>query len=177
MALYELNGVKVRTPGPGKYWVAEDATVIGNVEIGEDVSIWFGAVVRGDNDLITIGPGSNIQDDCVLHVDPGFPIHIGEGVAIGHKAMLHGCAIGDGTLIGMGAIVLNGAVIGEQCLIGANTLVGEGKVIPPRSLVLGSPGKVVREMTEKDLARIAKGPAIYRKRWREYVATFKRQLE
>jgi len=177
MALFELNGVKVRTPGPGRYWVAEDASVIGNVEIGEDVSIWFGSVVRGDNDLITIGAGSNIQDDCVLHVDPGFPIHIGEGVAIGHKAMLHGCTIGRGTLIGMGAIVLNGAVIGEDCLIGANTLVGEGKIIPARSMVLGSPGKIVREMTEKDMARIAKGPGIYRQRWREYAASLKRQEE
>lgn len=175
MALYELDGVKVKTPGPGRFWVADDAVVVGNVEIGDDVSIWFGSVVRADNDAIRIGAGSNIQDGCVLHVDPGFPIDIGENVAIGHKVMLHGCTIGRGTLIGMGSIIMNGARIGEQCLIGANTLIPEGKVIPDRSMVMGAPGKIVREMTDADLARIAKGPGNYHRNWPKYAATLRLQ--
>jgi len=175
MALYELDGVRVKTPAPGTFWVAEDATVIGNVEIGEDVSIWFGSVVRGDNDKITIGKGSNIQDCCCLHVDPGFPIVIGESVSVGHMVTLHGCTIRDGALIGMGAIILNGAVIGEGCLIGANSMIPEGKVIPPNSVVMGAPGKVVREVTEADRPRVTRGAVAYRAKWRQYAAGFKRQ--
>jgi carbonic anhydrase/acetyltransferase-like protein (isoleucine patch superfamily) len=175
MAIYELDGVKVKTPGAGRFWVAEDAIVVGNVELGDDVSIWFGSVVRGDNDHIKIGNGSNVQDGCVLHVDPGFPIHIGENVGIGHKVMLHGCTIGNGSLIGMGSIIMNGAVIGEQCLIGANTLIPEGKVIPPRSLVFGAPGKVVRELTDADLPKITRGPEFYKRNWRKYAAGLRRQ--
>jgi carbonic anhydrase/acetyltransferase-like protein (isoleucine patch superfamily) len=176
MSIYELDGVKVKTPGPDKFWVADSAVVIGNVEIGEDASIWFHTVVRADNDKITLGAGSNIQDGCVLHVDPGFPIVIGENTGIGHKVMLHGCTIGKGCLIGMGAIIMNGAVIGDECLIGANTLIPEGKVIPPRSLVMGAPGKVIRAMTDEDVTRIAKGPANYRRNWRKYAASMKPQL-
>ena len=175
MALYELDGVKVQTPGPGRFWVAENAIVIGNVEIGDDVSIWFGTVVRGDNDRIKIGAGSNIQDLCMLHVDPGFPIDIGENCGIGHKVILHGCTIGRGSLIGMGSIIMNGAVIGEGCLIGANTLISEGKTIPPRSLVMGAPGKVVRELTEADLPRVSRGIDFYRRNWRKYSVGLKRQ--
>jgi carbonic anhydrase/acetyltransferase-like protein (isoleucine patch superfamily) len=175
MPLYELNGVRVTTPASGNYWVAETATVIGKVEIGEEVSIWFGSVVRGDNDTIRIGAGSNIQDNCVLHVDPGFPIDIAEGVTIGHRALVHGCSIGRSTLIGMGAVILNGARIGEECLIGANTLIPEGKVIPARSLVMGSPGKVVRQLTDEDLPRIQRGPQNYLRNWRLFQTTLKRQ--
>lgn len=176
MGLFRLDDESVRTPGEGRYWVAPNATVIGKVHIGEDASIWFNAVVRGDNDPIEIGTGSNIQDGCVLHTDPGFPMVIGPDCTIGHMVMLHGCKIGRGSLIGIGSIILNGAVIGEGCLIGAHTLIPEGKQIPPRSVVMGSPGKVIRETTETDIARIRAGAEHYRKRWRRYAQGFAAQL-
>ena len=176
MALYELDGVTVKTPGPGRFWVAEDAVVVGNVEIGDDVSIWFGSVVRGDNDVIRIGAGSNVQDGCVLHVDPGFAIDIGKNCTIGHKVLLHGCTIGQGSLIGMGSIIMNGVKIGEQCLIGANTLIPEGKVIPPRTMVFGAPGKIVRELTETEVVRINETAGNYQRNWRKYAAGMKRQV-
>jgi carbonic anhydrase/acetyltransferase-like protein (isoleucine patch superfamily) len=149
MAIYRFDRY---TPSvaPDAY-VAEGATVLGRVTLGAKASVWFGASVRGDNDDIVIGAGSNVQDGAVLHVDPGFPMKIGERVSIGHQVMLHGCTIGDGALIGIQAIVLNGAMIGEQCLVGAGALVTEGKRFPPRSLILGAPAKMVRELTEKDL--------------------------
>lgn len=175
MAIYELEGVKVKTPASGKFWVADTAAVIGNVELGEDVSIWFGSVIRGDNDSIRIGNGSNVQDCCCLHVDPGFPIVIGESVSVGHCVTLHGCTIGNGALIGMGAIILNGAVIGEGCLIGANAFIPEGKVIPPNSVVMGAPGKVVREVSEADRPRVSRGAVAYRGKWVQYKAGLKRQ--
>lgn len=133
-------------------YVAPGAMVIGNVELSTQVSIWFNAVLRGDNDLITVGEGSNIQDGCVLHVDNGHPITIGRRVTVGHKVILHGCTVGDGSLIGMNAVVLNDAVIGKNCLIGANALVTEGMQIPDNSLVLGSPAKVRKELDAKALA-------------------------
>jgi len=147
MALYELDGTKPTLPN-GFYWVAPNATVIGQVKIGLDVSIWFGTVIRGDNEPIEIGEGSNIQENCMLHTDPGFPISIGTGCTIGHKAMIHGCSIGDNSLIGMSATVLNGAVIGKNCLIGAGALIPPGKIIPDNSLVMGMPGKVIKELDE-----------------------------
>ena len=131
------------------HFVAPGAALIGNVTIGRDVSVWFNAVLRGDNDIITIGNGTNIQDGAVLHVDPGVPLTIGERVTIGHKAMIHGCTIGDGSLIGMNAVVLNNAVVGKHCLIGANALVTENMLIPDNSLVLGSPAKVVKAVSEQ----------------------------
>lgn len=170
MGLFRLDDVSVRTPGEGRYWVAPNAIVLGNVHIGEDASVWFNAVIRGDNETVEIGTGSNIQDGCVLHTDPGFPMVIGPDCTIGHMVMLHGCKIGRGSLIGIGSIILNGAVIGEGCLVGANTLIPEGKEIPPRSVVMGSPGKVVREVTETDLARIQSGAEHYRKNWRRFAA-------
>ena len=170
MGLFELDGVTVKTPGDGRYWVAHNATVIGNVHIGEDASIWFNSVIRGDNELIEIGAGSNIQDGCVLHTDPGFPMVIGADCTIGHMVMLHGCKIGRGSLIGIGSIVLNGAVIGEECLVGANTLIPEGKEYPPRSLVLGSPGRVVRQLTDEDIVRLKAGATHYRENWRRFAA-------
>lgn len=176
MPIFEFDGMRVKTPESGNFYVAETAVVIGNVEIGEDVSIWFNAVVRGDNDVIRIGAGSNIQDGSVVHVDPGFPVHIEEDVTIGHMAMIHGCTIGRGSLVGMGAVILNGAKIGEGCLIGANTLIPEGKEIPPRSVVMGAPGKIVREVTEADVPRVTRGAKNYKTHWRRYAATFKPQV-
>ena len=157
--LYKLGGVAVKAEGD--YWVADSATVVGNVLLKQDASVWFNAVVRGDNDLITIGEGSNVQDGSVLHTDPGFPLTIGAHVTIGHKVMLHGCHIGEGSLIGINAVVLNGAKIGKNCLIGANTLITEGKEIPDNSMVMGSPGKVVRMLSEEQAAGIRAGAAHY----------------
>ncbi len=173
MTLYSLEGVLPRTAAPGKFWVAPTAVVIGNVEIGEDASIWWGAVIRGDLDVIRIGPGCNIQDGAVLHTDPGLPLTLAENVTVGHMAMVHGCTVGRGSLIGIGAIVLNGAVIGEECLVGAGTLIAEGKSFPPRSLILGTPGRVVRTLGEEDIARMRKTAAGYQQRWKRYVAGLK----
>lgn len=154
----------------GDYWIADSATVLGSVILEQDASVWFNAVLRGDNDVITIGEGSNIQDGSVLHTDPGHPLTIGKGVTVGHKAMLHGCTIGNNSLIGINAVILNGAKIGENCLIGANALIPEGKEIPAGSLVMGSPGKVVRELDEraiKGLTMSAKGYVQNYKRFRD----------
>lgn len=161
MALYSLDEKRVITPASGRFWVAENAVVLGNVTLEEDASVWFNVVIRGDNEPIVIGARSNIQDGVVMHTDPGFPLKIGTDVTIGHMAMLHGCEIGDGALIGIGAIILNGAKIGAGTLVGAGALVGEGKEIPPKSLVLGSPGKVVRELRDEDVARMKNGAAHY----------------
>lgn len=135
-------------------WVAPTAAVIGNVHLAQDSSVWFGAVIRGDNEPISIGLGSNVQDGAVLHADPGFPIDVGSGVTIGHQAMLHGCTVGDGSLIGIQAVVLNGARIGAGCLIGAKALVTENMLIPDGSLVLGAPAKVVRTLTPEQQANL-----------------------
>jgi len=145
----------------GRHYVAPGAQIIGSVELGADCSVWFNAVIRGDNDQITIGSGSNIQDGCVLHVDAGFPMRIGRNVTVGHKVMLHGCTIGDGSLIGMNAVVLNGAKIGQNCLVGANALVTEGTEIPDGSLFLGSPGKVVKSLDENAIAQLGNAARHY----------------
>lgn len=175
MALYELGGVKVTTPPEGHYWVAPNAVLLGKVILEEDVSVWFGAVLRGDNEAIRVGARSNVQDGCVLHTDPGFPLEIGADCTIGHMVMLHGCKIGRSSLIGIGSILLNGSVIGEECLVGANTLIAEGKVIPPRSMVLGSPGKIVRQLSDADVARFSGAAARYVDNWRRFATTFKPQ--
>lgn len=175
MALYTLDGDRVATPAAGRFFVAENATVLGKVHVGENASIWFNAVVRGDNDPIRIGAGTNIQDGSVLHADPGIPLSIGADCTIGHMVMLHGCTIGDACLIGIGAIVLNNASIGAGSLIGAHALIPEGKVIPPRSVVFGSPGKIVRQVSDEDLARIQQAAAAYKAKWPRYVESFKRQ--
>jgi carbonic anhydrase/acetyltransferase-like protein (isoleucine patch superfamily) len=141
-------------------WVAPNAIVIGDVSLGENSSIWWNAVLRGDNDPITIGSNSNIQDGSVLHTDEGVPLSIGDNVTVGHMVMLHGCTVGDGSLIGIGSIILNRAVIGKACIIGANSLIPEGKVIPDRSLVMGSPGKVVRELTDQEVQMLI-GSAVH----------------
>lgn len=150
MAIYELDQIAPRIDGSA--WVADSAQVMGNVEMAEDTSVWFGAVVRGDTETIRIGKGSNIQDASVLHADIGKPLTIGENVTVGHKVMLHGCSIGDGSLIGIGAIVLNGAKIGKGCIVGAGSLVTEGKEFPDGSMILGSPAKVVRQLSEEQQA-------------------------
>ncbi len=165
MAIYELDGVAPRLEAG--VWVADSAQVIGAVEIGADASIWFGAVVRGDTETIRIGAGTNIQDASVLHADVGKPLTIGENVTVGHQVMLHGCTIGDGSLIGIGAVVLNGARIGKGCLVGAGALVTEGKEFPDGSMIIGSPAKVVRDLTEdQKLGLLASA--------RHYVANAKR---
>jgi len=149
------------TRTPGGVLLAPSAVVCGEVQIGEGSSVWFNAVIRGDNELITIGENSNVQDGAVLHTDPGFPLTIGSGVTVGHKAMLHGCTIGDNSLVGINAVVLNGATIGRNCLIGANALVTEGKEIPDNSMVLGSPGKVVRELTPEQIEGLRRSAKHY----------------
>jgi len=147
MAIYEYDGQRPELHD--SVYVAEDATVIGKVALGQGASVWPQAVLRGDNELIEIGAGSNVQEGAVLHTDPGHPLRVGNDVTIGHQAMLHGCRIGDGSLVGIQAVILNGAVIGRNCLVGAGSLVPEGKVYPDNSLILGVPAKVVRELTEE----------------------------
>lgn len=159
MAIYELDGVApVISPSA---WVADSSEVIGRVELAEDASIWFKTVVRGDTDHIRIGVGANIQDACVLHADHGSPLTIGNHVTVGHQVMLHGCTIGDESLIGIGAVVLNGAKIGKNCLVGAGALVTEGKEFPDGSMILGSPAKVVRQLTPEQIEGLRQGARHY----------------
>ncbi|ERP90998.1 acetyltransferase [Marinobacter sp. ES-1] len=166
---YSLGQRKPEKDGDGQF-VAHNATVIGSVKLMEKSSIWFNVVIRGDNELITIGPESNIQDGSVLHTDPGIPLNIGRGVTVGHKAMLHGCQIGDYSLIGINAVVLNGAKIGKHCLIGANTLIPEGMEIPDGSMVIGSPGKVRRELNDSQKKMLEFSAAHYVKNAERYLA-------
>ena len=150
MSIYALGE---RTPSFGDgSWIAHNATVIGEVEAGRNVSVWYNVVIRGDNDPIRIGDNTNIQDGSVLHTDDGVPLTIGSNVTVGHMAMLHGCTVGDGSLIGINAVLLNNAVIGKNCIVGANTLIPEGRVIPDRSLVVGSPGRIIRTLSDEDVA-------------------------
>ena len=165
--IYNLDDKSITTDGDN-YYVADTAAVIGDVILKKDASVWFGTTIRGDNDTIEIGERTNVQDGCVLHVDSGFPMALGNDVSIGHMVMLHGCTIGDGTLVGIGSIILNGATIGKNCLIGANSMITEGKNIPDNSVVLGSPGKIVRQTTEKDLEMIGFAPPHYVARYKMY---------
>ena len=151
MPIYSIDALSPQFPD-GFHWVAPTAVLIGNVLLNEGVGVWFGSVLRGDNEPISVGANTNIQENCVIHTDPGFPVNIGEDCTIGHKAMIHGCEIGENSLIGMGATILNGAKIGNNCLIGACALIPEGKEIPDGSLVMGMPGKVVRELDEGAIA-------------------------
>ena len=173
MTLYALDGVLPDLPGEGLCWVAPDAAVIGKVRLERMASVWFGAVLRGDNELLLVGENSNIQDGCVLHSDMGSPLTIGRNCTIGHKAMLHGCTIEEGSLIGMGATVLNHAVIGAGSLVGACALVTEGKAIPPGSLVMGAPGKVVRELDMAAKARLIASAEGYQANARRFAAGLK----
>lgn len=158
--IYDLQDRQVALRGKG-HFIADNATIIGSVVLEDKVSVWFNAVIRGDNDLITLGAESNIQDGAILHTDPGIKLTLGKGVTVGHKAMLHGCDVGDYSLIGINAVILNGAKIGKHCLIGANTLIPEGMVVPDGSMVVGSPGKVKKELTEQQCKMLEMSAAHY----------------
>lgn len=170
MAVHALDGVLPELPGEGRYWIAPDARVIGKVTLGDEVGIWFGAVLRGDNERITIGARSNIQEHSILHTDMGFPLDVGAGCTVGHRAILHGCTIGENTLVGMGATLLNGARIGENCLVAAGALVTEGKVFPPNSLIIGAPAKFVRELEPHEIERLHVSASNYVANWRRFAA-------
>jgi len=170
--IYSLGQNKVDIRG-ADYFVADNATVIGLVALENNVSVWFNAVIRGDNELITIGENSNIQDGAVLHTDPGVPLTVGKNVTVGHKVMLHGCTIGDNSLIGINSVILNGAKIGKNCLIGANSLIPEGKEIPDGSLVMGSPGKVVRTLSGQQQEALLLSANTYVKNFKR----FKKELQ
>jgi carbonic anhydrase/acetyltransferase-like protein (isoleucine patch superfamily) len=172
MALYELDGIAPRLGANA--WVADSAQVMGNVSLGADSSVWFGTVLRGDTESITIGRGSNIQDGSVMHADIGMPIVLGENVTVGHKVMLHGCSIGDDTLIGIGAIVLNGARIGKNCLVGAGALVTEGKEFPDGSMIIGSPAKAVRPLTPEQIASVRQSARHYVENARRFQAVLRK---
>jgi carbonic anhydrase/acetyltransferase-like protein (isoleucine patch superfamily) len=172
MAIYQLND---RVPViPASCYIAEGVTIIGSVVLGERVSIWFGAVLRGDNALISVGENSNIQEGAILHTDPGLELIVGPGCTVGHQAMLHGCTIGEGSLIGIQSVILNGAKIGKECLIGAGALITEGKVIPDRSVVMGAPGKIVRQLSDENASRLSMSAESYVKRGQDFKANLKR---
>lgn len=168
MAIYSLGERHPHHDDP--VWIADSATVIGSVVLHRNASVFFGAILRGDNDLITVGEGTNIQDGAVLHTDAGIRLTLGKHVTVGHRAMLHGCQVGDGSLIGIGAIVLNRAVIGKHSLVGAATLIPEGKTYPDRSLIVGTPGKVIRELTDDEVKGLLHGAEHYIQQWKRYVA-------
>lgn len=175
MTVYALGDWTLDPPADGQYWVAPSAQVMGRVRMKSNASVWFGAVVRGDNEWITIGENSNVQDNSVLHTDPGCPLDIGTGVTIGHLVMLHGCTIGDNSLVGIGSVVLNRVRIGTNCLIGAKTLIPEGKVIPDNSLVLGSPGRVVRTLSPEEIEGLKLSAAVYVENWKRFARTLRVQ--
>ena len=168
MTVYSLDGKTPSLPSEGDYWIAPNAAVMGNVVLKKNASIWFNVTVRGDNDPIEIGENTNIQDGSVLHTDVGKPLIIGKNVTVGHMVMLHGCTIGDNSLIGIGSIILNGAKIGRNCLIGANSLITEGKEIPDNSMVMGAPGKVVREVSEGQIQMLTGSALHYVENWKRY---------
>jgi carbonic anhydrase/acetyltransferase-like protein (isoleucine patch superfamily) len=174
MPLYSISGRRPALPPQGRYWVAPDASVIGDVRLGQDVSVWFGAILRGDNEPIVVGARSNIQELCVLHTDMGSPLEIGEDCTVGHKVILHGCTVGDGSLIGMGAVVLNGARIGSGCLVGARALITEGKVFPDHSLIIGSPAKAARALDAAAIAGLLAAAQHYVENSRRFIGTLKR---
>lgn len=168
MAMYEVDGVRPTLPASGKYWIAGSAEVMGNVILRENASVWYGCVLRGDNDPITIGENSNIQDLTVIHTDIGAPVTIGANVTVGHRVILHGCQIGDDTLIGMGSTILNRVKIGRKCIIGANALIAEGKEIPDNSLVMGAPGKVIKDVTPQQIQMIRMSALHYVENWQKH---------
>lgn len=175
MAVYQLG--EHRPVVPESVWVAESAQVVGRVTLGENVSVWFNAVLRGDSDSLTIGAGSNIQDGSVLHADTGFPLVLAENVTVGHQVMLHGCTVGENSLIGIGAVVLNGARIGKNCLVGAGALVTEGKEFPDGSLIIGSPAKAVRELSPEQIAGLKLSALHYVDNGQRYAAELKKIAE
>ena len=173
MPLYQLGDLKPDVPDAGRYWIADNAVVLGNVRLQDMASVWFGSVLRGDNERIDIGARSNIQDGCVLHTDLGFPLTVGADCTIGHRAILHGCTIRDNSLVGMGATILNGAVIGRNCIVGANALIPEGKDIPDNSLVVGVPGKIVRSLDEAAADSIRQSAAGYVDNWQRFARSLR----
>jgi carbonic anhydrase/acetyltransferase-like protein (isoleucine patch superfamily) len=174
MPIYQLDGQAPELPGDGRCYVADTAVLIGRVRLKTDSSVWFGAVLRGDNEWIELGERSQIQDNATLHTDPGFPLIIGSNCVIGHRVVMHGCTVGDNSLIGMGAILLNGAKIGNNCLVGAGALVTEGKSFPDHSLIVGAPARAIRKLDEKALEMIRDGADIYVRRWKQYAKGLKR---
>ena len=170
MTAYRLGDREPTFPEDGEYWIAPNAVVAGHVILKKNASVWFGAVLRGDNDPIIVGENSNIQDNSVLHTDVGSPLTIGDNVTVGHMVMLHGCSIGDGALIGIGSIVLNGAKIGKNCLVGAGALITEGKEFPDGTMILGAPAKVVRELSPEQAARMGLGALGYVQNWKRFKA-------
>jgi carbonic anhydrase/acetyltransferase-like protein (isoleucine patch superfamily) len=174
MAIYELDGQAPEFPGAGRYYVADSATVIGRVRLRDEASVWFGAVLRGDNEWIEIGARSQIQDNCTLHTDPGFPLTVGEGCVIGHNVILHGCIVGDRSLVGMGAIMLTGSKIGSNCIVGAGAVVTEGKSFPDNALIVGAPARVIRTLDDKAAAAIREGADSYVERSKDYMKGLKR---
>ena len=173
MTAYALDGVSPDLPEEGQFWIAPSAAVIGKVKLERFASVWFGAVIRGDNELITIGENSNVQDGAVMHTDPGLPLTVGRNCTVGHMAMLHGCTIGDESLIGIGAIVLNGAKIGRHCLVGAGALVTEGKEFPDGSMILGSPAKVVRQLTPEQIEGLRHSAQHYKTNAQRFAKTLR----
>jgi len=171
--IYELNGHRPELPDEGRYWIAPNATLIGKIRLKVDTSVWFGAVLRGDNEWIELGERSQIQDNATLHTDPGFPLTIGPNCVIGHNVILHGCTIGANSLVGMGAIMLNGSKIGENCLVGAGALITEGKTFPDKSLIVGAPARAVRTLDEAAMKMIAAGANIYVQRFKQYAKELK----
>jgi carbonic anhydrase/acetyltransferase-like protein (isoleucine patch superfamily) len=174
MPIYELAGQAPDLPADGRYWIAETASVIGRVRLKSHASIWFGAVLRGDNEWIEIGERSQVQDNATIHTDPGFPLTIGTNCVIGHNVVLHGCTIGDNSLVGMGAIMLNGAKIGRNCLVGAGALITEGKEFPDNAMIIGAPARSVRSVDEATRMMIAAGADIYVRRWQDYAQGLRR---
>ena len=174
MAIYELDGQAPELPSDKRFWIAETAVVIGRVRLKPDASIWFGSVLRGDNEWIEVGERSNIQESCTLHTDMGFPMTIGADCTIGHNVVLHGCTIARNSLIGMGAVVLNGARIGKNCLVGAGAVVTEGKEFPDNSLIVGTPARALRTLDEKVAQAITRDADIYVQRWQQYAKGLKR---
>jgi carbonic anhydrase/acetyltransferase-like protein (isoleucine patch superfamily) len=172
MAVYQLDTLTPRLHETA--WVADSAQVIGNVELSEGASIWFGAILRGDNETLHIGRNSNVQDGSMLHADPGYPLTLGENVTVGHHVMLHGCTVGDGSLIGIKAVVLNGAKIGRNCLVGAGSLITEGKEFPDGSMIMGAPAKVVRELKPEEIAGLARAAKHYVDNAKRYQAGLSR---
>ena len=174
MPVYALGPLKPELPPEGHFWIAPDAHVIGKVRLHGEVGVWFGAVLRGDNELIEIGARSNIQEGAMLHTDMGFPLSVGADCTIGHHAILHGCVIGDNSLIGMGATILNGVRIGKDCLVGANALVTEGKEFPDNSLIVGSPARAIRALDEEAAKKLTLSALGYVRNWKRFSAEMKR---
>lgn len=174
MPIYSLDERVPQLPEPDRFWIAPDAHVIGSVRLGRDVGIWFGAVLRGDNELIDLGEGTNIQEGAMLHTDPGAPLTTGPGCTIGHHAILHGCTIGANSLIGMGATILNHARIGANCIVGANALVTEGKEFPDNSLIVGAPARAIRVLDEAAVERLRLSAQNYVRNWKRFAKGLKR---